>query len=92
LASAGQEGDMHVWNLKERRRLHTLHGHSGAVWDLNYTPDGSRLVSAGHEPDRSPSRRCQAENAQPDRLARLFPRWPSVGLAPALRPCDLMGP
>src|SRR5262249_15250291 len=49
LATAGQEGDMQIWNVRQRRRLFTLHGHSGAVWDLAYTPDGTRLVSAGSD-------------------------------------------
>ncbi|MCI0639533.1 MAG: protein kinase [Gemmataceae bacterium] len=49
LASAGQEGDMQVWSVKERRRLHTIHGHSGIVWDLVYSTDGKRLISAGHD-------------------------------------------
>jgi WD40 repeat protein len=40
---------MHVWNFKERRRLFTLHGHSGTVWDLVYTPEGDRLISAGND-------------------------------------------
>lgn len=38
---------MHVWDVKARRKLLTLHGHSGPVWDLAYLPDGSRLLSAG---------------------------------------------
>lgn len=39
-----------VWDLRSKRRIGTLRGHSGrSVWDIAFTPDGSRIVTAGDD-------------------------------------------
>lgn len=31
------------------RTLHELHGHEDSIWDVDYSPDGSRIISAGRD-------------------------------------------
>jgi WD40 repeat protein len=42
-------GELKVWETGTGRLVHDLRGHSGIVRDVAFSPDGKRLVSAGHE-------------------------------------------
>lgn len=42
--------DVAVWNLDLNQRIGTLRGHSGrSVWDISFSPDGSRIMTAGDD-------------------------------------------
>jgi WD40 repeat protein/DNA-binding SARP family transcriptional activator/tRNA A-37 threonylcarbamoyl transferase component Bud32 len=41
------QNDVVVWDPRRGERLRTLTGHAGDINDVNFSPDGSRLVSAG---------------------------------------------
>jgi WD40 repeat protein len=40
---------VHVWDAASGRRVSTLSGHSGGVWDFAFSPDGSRLATTGFD-------------------------------------------
>ena len=41
------DGDIRVWDLKEGKQVKKLDGHSFRVWSLDFSADGTRLVSGG---------------------------------------------
>jgi WD40 repeat protein len=45
LFSGGQDTTVRVWNLGSGREMHTLSGHTGAVYGISVLPVGSKLVS-----------------------------------------------
>jgi WD40 repeat protein len=48
VASPGhQEGEINLWNLELLEGLRVLRGHSSFVYDTAWSPDGSRIGSAG---------------------------------------------
>jgi WD40 repeat protein/Tfp pilus assembly protein PilF len=46
IAVADWNGKVHVWDVVDGRKLHTLQGHSGRVDEVAFSPDGSQLASA----------------------------------------------
>ena len=46
LASAGDDGEVRIWDPATGATRHTLTGHTGGVWALVVAPDGSWLASA----------------------------------------------
>jgi len=48
LALAGPAVNVSIWDLQTREERQLL-GHSGKVWDVAFTPDGTRLVSASRD-------------------------------------------
>jgi WD40 repeat protein/tRNA A-37 threonylcarbamoyl transferase component Bud32 len=46
LASGGEDRVVKVWDLADRRVLHSFEAHTGAVWGLAFSPDG-RLLATG---------------------------------------------
>lgn len=53
-ASSGFEGvlesyEIRVWDVESRQQLLALNGHTHTVTGLAFNPDGTRLVSCGHE-------------------------------------------
>jgi WD40 repeat protein/serine/threonine protein kinase len=42
-----QEGEINLWNLELLEGLRVLRGHSSFVYDTAWSPDGSRIASAG---------------------------------------------
>ena len=47
LLSCGKDSLIKVWDLQQQACVHTAAGHTGEVWALDASPDGSRLVTAG---------------------------------------------
>jgi WD40 repeat protein len=47
LAAAGDERIIKIWNYKSGIELATLTGHSGTVFDVEFSPDGKTLASGG---------------------------------------------
>jgi tetratricopeptide (TPR) repeat protein len=45
LFAAGIGQTVEVWDIEQRRLVHTLRGHNADVYCLTYSPDGSRIVS-----------------------------------------------
>ncbi|MBN2366186.1 MAG: WD40 repeat domain-containing protein [Calditrichaeota bacterium] len=45
--SAGDDGNVCVWDLKSGECLRLLIGHAPHIYSVNITPDGKRVVSAG---------------------------------------------
>src|SRR5205807_3434400 len=49
LAAATDEGRIYLWDVATGRELVCLIGHRGGAPALNWSPDGTRLVSSGRE-------------------------------------------
>lgn len=47
LASGGGDGRVRVWEAASGEQVRELAGDSGMVWSVGWSPDGSRLASAG---------------------------------------------
>ncbi|KAL6529591.1 hypothetical protein OROGR_015214 [Orobanche gracilis] len=47
LFSGSMDGDIHLWDLANRRTICKFPGHIGAVWGLTVSSDGRVLVSCG---------------------------------------------
>ena len=45
IAAGGWDRTVRVWNTASGNELLVLRGHTGGVWDLDWSPDGSRLAS-----------------------------------------------
>ena len=46
IASGSQFGEVLIWDWEKQELLHTLEGHK-FLWDVRFSPDGSRLASGG---------------------------------------------
>jgi eukaryotic-like serine/threonine-protein kinase len=49
LATAGDDGLVRLWNPTTGRREAMLRGHAGYLWDLDVSPDGTRIAVAGED-------------------------------------------
>lgn len=49
VASAGDDGQPQIWRLSDGQTLATLTGHTDAVWDITFSPDGSTLATAASD-------------------------------------------
>jgi WD40 repeat protein len=47
IATSGEDGTLRVWDAKTGERLATLGGHWDSVYALEWSPDGTRILSAG---------------------------------------------
>jgi WD40 repeat protein/predicted Ser/Thr protein kinase len=45
IASGGTDRTVRLWRAKGREEVSVLHGHTGAVYEVAFTPDGRRLAS-----------------------------------------------
>jgi WD40 repeat protein len=45
LAAAGYSGDIYLWEVNTAEVRHVFKGHRGRVSSLEFSPDGSRLLS-----------------------------------------------
>jgi WD40 repeat protein len=45
---AGGGGSVKVWNAETGRELLSLRGHTGIIWGVAFSPDGTRIASAGY--------------------------------------------
>ena len=50
---SGPKGVLQVWEAETGDERLALTGHSGVVWSVAFTPDGSRLASAGEVSERA---------------------------------------
>src|SRR5262249_41028464 len=48
-ASGGRNGNLHIWETETGKELWVLTGHSGIVYRATFSPDGTRIVSVGHD-------------------------------------------
>jgi WD40 repeat protein len=49
LASGSYGGTVKVWDIRTRRELRTLEGHSNRVWSMAFSADGGRLATGGRD-------------------------------------------
>ncbi|WP_210572361.1 helix-turn-helix domain-containing protein [Streptomyces sp. GESEQ-4] len=49
LASAGRDHVVQIWDVRERRTVARLYGHTAPVLRVSFSKDGNRLVSAGRD-------------------------------------------
>jgi WD40 repeat protein len=49
VATAGADGTVRLWDPLTGRQDVVLRGHEGAVWDIDFSPDGSKLASSSPE-------------------------------------------
>jgi WD40 repeat protein len=49
LASAGDDGQVKLWDMRGRGTPRVFRGHTGPVHSLVFSADGRRLLSAGHD-------------------------------------------
>jgi WD40 repeat protein len=49
VASAGDDGQPQIWRLSDGETLATLTGHTDAVWDILFSPDGTTLATASSD-------------------------------------------
>lgn len=49
IAAGYSDGSVRVWDQQSGRELLTLHGHSGIVTRVAFTPDGKRILSTGQD-------------------------------------------
>jgi serine/threonine protein kinase/WD40 repeat protein len=49
VATAGADGNVRVWNIRDRRELRRLVGHVGVVEAVRYSPDGQFLLTSGED-------------------------------------------
>src|SRR5207244_6262976 len=47
LVGGGDDGSVYVWDASDGALLHRMQGHQGAVNSVAFSPEGSRLASAG---------------------------------------------
>jgi WD40 repeat protein/tetratricopeptide (TPR) repeat protein len=47
VATAGEDGQVKLWNVASGSESHALRGHSGGVSGVAFSPDSSRIASAG---------------------------------------------
>ena len=49
LASAGEDGQVKLWDLRSGRPPKVFRGHAGAVHAVAFSNDGRRILSAGQD-------------------------------------------
>jgi dipeptidyl aminopeptidase/acylaminoacyl peptidase len=53
LAAAGglpaRSGEVLVWDVEQRKLLHTLHGHSDCIYGVAFSPDGQSVATASYD-------------------------------------------
>ncbi len=49
LLSASWDGSVGVWDLKERKKIHSLVGHKGPVYSVQYSKDNKYIYSSGYD-------------------------------------------
>ena len=49
LASGGEDGILRIWDLRSRTLTHQQRGHTGWIYAVAISPDGSRIASAGDD-------------------------------------------
>ena len=47
--SASWDGTVGVWDLKERKKIHSLVGHKGPVYSVQYSKDNKYIYSSGYD-------------------------------------------
>lgn len=47
LVGAGTDGRVSLWSMPDGTLVDTLDAHYNTVWDITFSPDGTRLVTAG---------------------------------------------
>ena len=50
LATGGDDGRVHLWELATGKELHCLDAHSGVVCQVAFAPDGKSLATVGTQP------------------------------------------
>merc|ERR1711900_116846 len=53
LASASDDGTIRLWDAESGLELQTLSGHNGPISSVTYSPDGTTLAFASHDPNSS---------------------------------------
>jgi WD40 repeat protein len=53
IASGGHDGTVRLWGAEDQEDLAVLHGHTGIVFELAFSPDGRQLASSSRFMDRA---------------------------------------
>jgi len=49
LATGDMDGQIHLWQIADRKNLLTFKGHEGIVWTVAFSPSRQTLASGGHD-------------------------------------------
>jgi len=89
LISGGYDRTARIWRITDQRAVRVLQGSGGTIWSVAWSPDGSRIATAGE--DRLIRRRRAAPHARRARAQHLVgpvqPRFPAA-CERQLRPFD----
>ena len=47
--ATGSDNTVYVWNLATQQQIHSLEGHTGKVWQVEFSPNGRFLASASFD-------------------------------------------
>ncbi|KAF8418716.1 WD40-repeat-containing domain protein [Tirmania nivea] len=49
VASADDDGEIHLWSIQSGTKIHTLQGHTDTIYVIDFSPDGQLLVSGNSD-------------------------------------------